>query len=195
MTPRAALALALLLSGCPTVAPPGEPMGQYALTATPVEREACELEEISGAEFSFQAVLSGDRDGGRGWVTLNGYTREGTWDGQVLTSEASASRVFVACGGCATRLVETLSVALLSRSQSDAVQSQCPPNPLDGGVPAPNPDAGLFPPAQSMSGFDSVLVCGELVTYVVAEVEEDGGACDPRCSGCRVRYQLRGDRR
>lgn len=193
------LGFLLTLTACPVPAPPGdERMGQYALTATSVEREACELEEIArdggGYDFTFEAVLTRDSTSDAAYVTLNGYSREGTWDGQVLTAEASASRVFVDCSDCATKLVETISVAVLSRSQNEALQGQCPPNPLDGGVPAPN-DAGVTGPGLAAAGFDAVRLCGELVTRVVAEGTQDGGACDPRCSGCTARYQLRGDRR
>jgi hypothetical protein len=189
----------LLLSACPKPTPPGDQaMGQYTLTATSTEREACELEEMvrdgGGYDFTFDALLTRESTSDRAWVTLNDYSREGTFDGQVFVSEASASRVFVLCE-CSTRLVETLSVALLSRSQSDALSGQCPANPLDGGVPAPDPDAGILAPGPRETSFDSVLLCGELVTRVVADALPDGGACDARCTGCTARYQLRGDRR
>lgn len=191
--------LLLLLAACPVVTPPGdERMGQYGITATSVEREACALQEIArdggGYDFAFEAVLTRESTSDKAWMTLSGYSREGTWDGQVLTTEAAASRVFVDCSECATKLVETISVAVLSRSQNEALQGQCPPNPLDGGVPTAA-DGGISLPGPSSTGYDAVRLCGELVTRVVAEGTQDGGACDPRCSGCSARYQLRGERR
>lgn len=180
-------------------------MGTYALSATdgvkswapdggPSSEGSCELAEITGADFAYEAVFTRDSASSLAWVTLNGYSREGTWDGQVLRSEARASRVFAACESCTTKVVETMTVSLLSRSQNDALSGVCPPDALDGGVPGPN-DAGVLAPGQRATGFDAVRVCGVLETVVVAEGDEDGGACDPKCGGCTVRYQLRGERR
>lgn len=206
MSRAAALLLPLLLAGCPITPPPGDlAMGHYAMSATggaprledgglgrPAECPL--LGEVTGADFDFDAELTRDSASERAWVTLNGYSREGTFDGQVLTSEASANRVFVECSDCTTRVVERMSVAVLSVSQSDALGGVCPENALDGGVVA-NPDAGLFAPGQTSQGYDGVRVCGELTTVVVALGLEDGGACKPECDGCTVRYSLRGDRR
>ena len=92
-------------------------------------------------------------------------------------------------------MVETITVAVLSRSQNDALGGgPCPGNALDGGV-VPNPDAGIFGPGQTTQGYDAVRLCGELTTLVVADGLVDGGACEARCGGCTVHYQLRGDRR
>ena len=209
-----ALALALTWLGCPAKPLPGDTaMGQYAVSATGgeigfvsdagevdagldggVEAPTCQLEEVTAADFDFTAVLTRDSASSSAWVTLNGYTREGTFDGQVLTSTAEASRVFVACAKCSTRVVETISVAVLSRSQNDALGGQCPEDALDGGVVA-NPDAGIIGPGSTSQGYDAVRLCGELTTLVVADGLSDGGACDPKCGGCTVHYQLRGERR
>jgi hypothetical protein len=205
-----ALALALTWLACPAKPLPGDlAMGQYATSATGgaigfvseagsdggmVEVSTCQLEEVTAADFDFTAVLTRDSASDRAWVTLNGYTREGTFDGQVLTSRAEASRVFAACGKCSTRVVETLSVAVLSRSQTDAVGDQCPADALDGGVVA-NADAGITGPGLTSQGYDAVRLCGELTTLVVADGLVDGGPCEPKCGGCTVHYQLRGERR
>lgn len=214
-------AIALLASslwGCPAVPPPGDlPMGQYAVRATggvvgflfdagdqPADAgpdggvppaPQCELVEVTGADFEFNATLTRESTSERAWITLNTYSREGTFDGQVLRTQAEASRVFVACGKCSTRVVETLDVAVLSRSQNEALMGACPENALDGGVPAPNPDAGILPPGKTAQGYDAVRLCGELTTVVVALGQVDGGACERGCGGCTVRYQLRGERR
>lgn len=208
---RGALVLALSCAawlGCPPAPPPGDqPMGSYAMSATGGERGfvsevdagvdgglSCQLVEVTAADFTFDAVLTRESTSERAWVTLTGYSREGTFDGQILTSEASASRVFAACSKCSTRVVETMTVAVLSRSQIEAAGGQCPPHALDGGVASPN-DAGLTGPRQTPQGYDAVRLCGELTTLVVADGLGDGGACDPMCGGCTVRYQLRGERR
>lgn len=191
-------------------------MGQYAMSATSgvvgyspdaagnVNFDAglpnpdggpCSLVEVTATDFSFDAILTRDSASEVAWITLNTYSREGTFDGQVLSSETSATRVFAACGECTTRLVETISVAVLSRSQNEATSAQCPADPLvDGGVPF-NPDAGIVAPGQTSQGYDAVRLCGELTTTVVAVGLSDGGACDRPCGGCTVRHHLRGDRR
>lgn len=206
MSRGAGLLLLLLLAGCPVTPPPGDlPMGQYAIKATGgapllpdggLDRppECPMLEEVTGADFDFDVVLTRESSSQRAWVTLAGYSREGTFDGQVVTSEASANRVFEACSKCSTRVVETISVAVLSTSQSEALGDACPESPLDGGVVA-NPDAGVLPPGKTSQGYDAVRVCGELTTQVVAQGQVDGGACEPQCDGCTVRYSLRGARR
>lgn len=203
---RGALLLALGLSGCPVKPPPGDvAMGQYAVSATGGAPqlpdgglgrppECVDLTEVTGADFSFDAVLSRESTSDRAFITLSGYPREGTFDGQVLTSTAEANRVFEACSKCSTRVVETISVAVLSISQDDVAGGTCPEHPLDGGVGA-FPPAGVFGPGQTAQGYDAVRVCGELTTQVVALGLVDGGACEAPCNGCIVRYQLRGDRR
>jgi hypothetical protein len=213
------VAVAVALLGCPVAPPPGDVhMGEYAMTASqpvvgyvtdagPMFGEdggvlpppQCVLREIVGDggvrdDFTFNAVLTRESASARAWVTLSGYSREGTFDGQVLNSVAEANRVFEQCAKCSTRLVETISVAVLSRSQFAATGDQCPENPLDGGVPV-NPDAGVVLPGETTQGFDGVRLCGELTTRVVALGLVDGGACDPICDGCTMHYQLRGDRR
>lgn len=161
----------------------------------------CGLGEITGADFSFEMTLTGEFTSQRAWLTLGGpfprpfYSRQSTFDGQVLTSQDEASRTFVDCSQCSTRLVEHLAVAVLSRSQLDASGGRCPPDALDGGVPRPNPDAGISGPSQTPQGYDAMRLCGELSTVVIAEGLVDGGACEPKCQGCPVRYQLRGERR
>ncbi len=187
--------LAVLATGCPPSIPPGDqPLGVYAMNANEGELGACELSEVNTNDFGFEATLTRESTSSRAWVTLVGYSREGTFDGQYFSSTGEANRIFAACSECKTRLVETLTVAMLSRSQSDAVGGQCPPNALDGGVPLPN-DAGVTGPQETAQGFDAVRLCGELTTVVVADGLPDGGPCEAKCSGCPVRYQLRGERR
>lgn len=189
------LGAALALSACPPPALPGdEHLGTYAVEATAAER-ACALEEVSGGDFFFDATLTRTSGSAEAFLTLASYSRAATWDGQVFTSEASARRVFAACGACSTRVEERFEVAVLSRSQGEALGHRCPPDALDGGVPAPDADAGLLLPRATALGFDAVRLCGALTTRVVAEGTVDGGACEPQCGACTVRWRLTGERR
>lgn len=187
--------LAVGLAGCPVAPPPGdEQMGLYLVQATGGER-ACELEEMGAADFGFDVALSRFVATGQAFVTLDGVSRSADFDGQVVRSVATASRVFGACRGCNTRLIERLEVAVLSRSQAAAVGGDCPAEPLDGGVPAPSADGGVSLPGPTSEGYDAVRVCGELETRVVADGTADGGACEPRCGACTVKFRLNGARR
>lgn len=187
--------LALGFAGCPVAPPPGdEQMGLYLVQATGGER-ACELEEMSAADFEFDLALSRFVATGQAFVTFDGVSRSGDFDGQVVTSVATASRVFGACRGCNTRLIERLELAVLSRSQAAAVGGECPAEPLDGGVPAPSSDGGIALPGPTSEGYDAVRVCGELETRVVADGTADGGACEPQCGACTVKFRLNGARR
>lgn len=182
-------------AGCPPPPPPGdEDMGLYLVQAAGMAR-ACELDEVSGADFAFDMALSRFVATNQAFVTLDGYSRSADFDGQVVTSVATAPRVFGACGGCNTRIIERVQVALLSRSQAAAAGGQCPAAPLDGGVPAPNLDAGISLPGPTSEGFDAVRACGELEVRVVSDGTADGGACDERCGACTALFSLNGARR
>jgi hypothetical protein len=167
-------------------------MGTFSFRAELLER-ACELDEVSDAGFDFEATFSRDPDAGLAWVTLSGYSRDASWDGQVVRSVAVAERVFIACGGCVTRVVEDLEVSLLSSSQAGVVGFACPAAPLDGGTPRPD-DAGVLAPRAISSGFDSLLACGELRTALDSS-DTDAGSCPGVCRACTSRFGLTGTRR
>jgi hypothetical protein len=91
-------------------------------------------------------------------------------------------------------LVETITLALLSRSQADAVSLNCPADPLGSGTPLPDADAGITAPANTGDGFDAILACGTLTTVLIA-TGQDGGACAAACLGCGSSYVLSGARK
>jgi hypothetical protein len=189
------VALVAMSAGCPPPPPPGdEDMGLYLVEALGQAR-ACELDEVTGADFLFDMAVSRFVATNQAFLTFNGYSRSADFDGQVVTSVATAPRVFGACGGCNTRIIERVQVALLSRSQAAAVGGRCPAAPLDGGVPAPSLDAGISLPGPTSEGFDAVRACGELEVRVVSDGTADGGACDPRCGACTALFLLNGARR
>ena len=189
-------------AACSSTPPPGDfPMGNWSFNASAPVAEACELSEVTGPAdggiqpFAFNGVVTRESTSMRAWLTLAGYSREGTFDGQFFATEASASRVFGLCGECQTRLVETIEVAVLSRSQSDALVGACVFEG-DGGVRVPL-GGGAVPPSQTPMGFDAVRMCGRLTTRVENDgpTMPDAGACPARCAGCRVQFELRGERR
>lgn len=193
--------LSFALLGCPRPAPPGDQsMGSWSVIAEPDEVMAgCQLTEVVHTDggvdtLAFDMTLTRDTSSNAAWMTLAGISREGTFDGQYFSNVAEASRVFTACAKCQMRVIERFDVAVLSRSQADALGG-CPRNVLDFGVvPAAN-DAGITAPMQTPQGFDAVRLCGFISNEVVADGLEDGGACDAKCSGCFVTFLARGERR
>lgn len=200
----------LVLAGCPTLPPPpgGEKLGTYSISAEPVLGDGgadslrpdggawCPLVDVSPAAFRFDAIVTREPATGQAWMTLGGgYPRDAGWDGQVLESVAAVRRLFPSCAACPeTIATETVRVALMSKSQSDAVGGQCPPNPLDGGVPMPG--GAIVGPGQTPAGFDALYACGTMefaVTLSAPAAPESG--CAVGCDDCIVRYVLQGERR
>ena len=191
-----ALAFALAFStGCPdAVEPPGLTLGDYDVNAVPmVDSQTCQLAELLDeagrvASLTFVARLSQDEvDPARAYLTFDGTTRDATYEGFVLTSARSAVRTFAQCDcpkGVTAMFDETMRVVLLSEAQDVAVGGTCPPDALDGGIPA-----GIDGPQRQPGGiFPAQRACGEMVDVLVP-----GEGC--KCAPCRVRYQLSGVRR
>lgn len=183
-------------------------MGSWSVTAPFLEADLtkCKLSEVTPQDgglpspLTFDMTLTRDTTSNAAWMTLSNLSREGTFDGQYFSNVAEATRVFTECSRCQMRMIERLDVAVLSRSQANKLAEtfggECPRNVLDlGVVPAPN-DAGISAPGQTSLGFDAVRLCGFISTEVVADAnDEDGGACDAKCSGCFLTFQARGERR
>jgi len=145
-----------------------------------------------GGTFAFDGTLSWDPTSGQTWFTFQGGTWDAGFDGQNVIASGSAARTFAACCA-AVQLVETMDVALLSVSQTQAVGGGCPANPLDGGVPAPN-DAGITAPGSTPVGFDALLACGTLTDQVA--LGSGAASCDAGlCVACTWRYSVSGVRR
>ena len=166
--------------------PGDEVMGTFSFTAEIVSND-CNFAEVPDSGFGFQGTFSRDRDAGTAYFTVNGISRSAIFDGQYVTSEATAPRQFGACNCTSTILDETLKVALLSTSQVASLPDpgQCPANPLDGGVPIP--DGGILPPASTGRDFDALRACGELTDVVVPDA-----GCS--CSTCRFVSRVQGIR-
>lgn len=193
MTRLLPLAVCAALLGCPENerTPGDENMGTYQFHAEPTSL-ACGLPDIPNNGFDFTGTFSRFRDGGAVFLTLNEIARDAGFDGQVAYSAHSAPRTFAlpdagSCAPCQMRVIETIQVALLSKSQSSAVGDKCPPNPLDGGVPGA--DGGVQLPGSTATGFDSVRACGALSEEITGT-----GTCDPLCA-CLLTYRLTGERK
>ncbi len=189
LTPTLSL---LFLAGCPSANQVlgDEPMGRFKLQASLFSSD-CQLSDVPDGGFAFDAELSRNRGTSQAWLVIGGIARDAGFDGQVATSTHSAPRRFEECGcGDQTLIQETLTVALLSSSQDRALGGACPPSPLDGGVPRPDPDGGIFAPASlEQGGFDAIRACGELVDEVVPA---EGASCS--CPRCTMVFRVEGTR-
>lgn len=185
------LAVALLLPAfaCTEAAAPGELIGNFALVALPDGPgfTDCQLSGLADAGFTFSATLRWEPTDGGAWMVVGPATRDATWDGATFSSTASGTQQFADCQCAQVQVEETVTLALLSRSQATAAGIGCPPNALDGGVPAPDADAGISAPGPTARGFDAVRACGELV-----DVLRPAATC--ACAACTVRYRLQGER-
>ena len=184
-----------------TQVPGSEVMGTFAFssaTGVPSEPSCVLLSDLGGnvaPELHFQAVLSREQETGEAWYTLRGTSHEAGFDGQVVRVVSRAERQFAACipadqperTDCAKVFVEeTLEVALLSRSQNDALAGRCPAEAPWDGIPPPD-GAEIHGPGTTPTGFDAVRACGVLVDRLVPEE----GCCAP----CSVAYRVEGVRR
>ncbi len=172
----------------------GQLIGSFTFSATPVSSD-CSFAAVpplgDGGSFTFDAILSRDPASTKAFMRVGNVERDAGFDGQLFVSQASALRHFIECGSnCdSVTLTETLRVVLLSSSQDTAVGNSCPPNALDGGVPAGSPDGGISPPCPSPDSCDVVRACGELIDVVIP----DGGSC--QCAGCTLSSRVEGERK
>ncbi len=183
----------VLLCACASAAPvPGaELLGTFGLLAEQRQVD-CSLAEVTGFNsFTFAATYSRDPASQTTFLSLRGNSNAAVFDGQVVRSQVSAIRQFSACANCTSQLQEELQLALLSESQSKALQGQCPQEaPL--GSPVVDADAGIVAPGRGAFAFDSTLACG-LLNLSVSSVDEQGTSCAV-CASCRVQYRVTGSR-
>jgi len=196
-----AFALSLACSSAPSL-PGDEAMGTFEFHATPVSQD-CSLGSIPDGGFDFEVTARHNKDNSGTWLLIGGIVGDAGFDGQIVTSVRSAPRAFLQTDGgscnplitdggaitCSMTLTETLTFALLSESQFNALNNACPPNPLDGGIPV---DAGISRPGSTAAGsYDAVQACGTLV-----DSANVSGGCNPACLvPCTLTYSVSGARK
>ncbi|MFZ5471850.1 MAG: hypothetical protein ACOZIN_20665 [Myxococcota bacterium] len=174
--------------------PGDEVMGTFSFQAEELSKD-CQLSDIPEGGFGpFTGTFSRIKGQPEAWLTLGEVSREAVFDGQVVSSTRRAPRRFPECQCDDTEVEETLTVALLSKSQDQEVErlfgaAGCPPSPLDGGVPAPDVDEGIVRPDSTERGFDAVRACGVLVDVVVP-----GQSCQCEMP-CTLTYRILGERK
>jgi hypothetical protein len=139
--------------------------------------------------FDFSGIFSRDSVDGGAWLTVNGFSRSATYDPvtQRYVSVQRSGAPLPSCGETCqgARMEETLSVVVLSVSQSQAMGSQCANLPTDGGLP----DGSV--PGPTVNGYDAEKACGNLkVTFLPGT----SGVCTCTTS-CTAVYGVEGERR
>lgn len=184
------------------IAPPGqEVMGVFAFEGQLLESK-CEFVSSPSQTLQFQAVFSKDVGSEKAYLTYGQLNTEGIFDGQFFESTRKAPRRFdLVCGSGAkcgsTELAENLRVALISKSQDDAIRKVtstpgCPLK-LESILASIQREPGVTPPKKTEQGsFDAVRACGTLANDVVTD-QNDSSCLD--CPPCSMVYRVSGVRR
>lgn len=139
----------------------------------------------SGTTFTFEGTFSKESDGGTGWFTLQGFSRDAGYD-SVAQTVVSTHRASLPVQGCTgAQMDETLRAVLLSNSQNTAVGRSCG-GLVDGGFPV-DLDAGIIPPGPNENGYDVERACGTLTDEFIPVAST---ACKP----CTAVYTVEGER-
>lgn len=135
--------------------------------------------------FRFEGTFSRDADGGTGWLTVQGFSRDAGYDGQTVSSTLRATAPRATCGtGCEdSQIEETLRVMLFSDSQARTLNRDCRRH--DGGVPE-----GTVP-GPTENGYDVSLACGSLTDEFLPGTRN----CNCQPATCKTVYTVQGERR
>ncbi len=150
-----------------------------------------DFSRLQDGGFGFAGTFSRDSVDGGGWFTIDGFSRQATFDAQAqrYTTYHRTTAQLPSCGeGCeGAEIEETMSVVVLSDSQDRRIGSKCA-NLVDGGLPVGD---GLTPPGPTVNGYDAERACGELK---VVFLPGKGSAC--KCvTSCTAVYDVEGKRR
>ena len=136
----------------------------------------------------FEGTFSRTLDGGSGWLTVQGFSRNAEYDGQRVVSLQHVAATLGGCGSTCegAAIEETLDTLLLSSSQDELIGRKCS-GLVDGGVP--QSDGGVEPPGPTPNGYDVQRACGTLMDDFIP------GTKNCTCTqGCRAVYTVEGTR-
>src|SRR5688572_21558399 len=101
--------------------PGKEVMGTFFFTARPLSGN-CSFKEMPDGGFGFVATFSHNPGEGDAFYTFNNTSVDAGLNGQVVAAQQTALRRFEECEcGDRVQVVESIQVALLSKSQMDAL--------------------------------------------------------------------------
>ncbi|MCL2625585.1 MAG: hypothetical protein FWD46_02040 [Cystobacterineae bacterium] len=209
---------------CTTVLPGEVEVGLFDFSASTALIEAeCRPDMADESSFGFKGRFRLESNLSDGYFIYQSIHRTAQFDGQNMVSVYIAERSFISdCEACNTDVVETLNVVLLSKTQNELLNGQCPRPSLREGIlveedesPAESASNELstanrcgivlregipmvdgenvFPPGPIPGGFDAVRACGTLLAHVVVTPSEQG--CPENCYKDDVVYYLEGIRK
>ncbi len=148
-----------------------------------------DFSRLSDGGFDFTGTFSRESRDGGAWLTVNGFSRPALYDAaaQRYVSTQRSGAPVPSCGEAClgAQIEETLSVVVLSDSQSRAMGSRCANLPTDGGLP----DGSV--PGPTVNGYDAERACGNLrVTFLPGT----SGVCNCK-TACTAVYGVEGERR
>jgi hypothetical protein len=138
-----------------------------------------------GGVLRFEGTYSRELDGGRGFFTVQGFSRSAQYEGQKVVTTHKVAATFQSCGtNCqGSQVEETLDALLLSTSQDELIGRKCA-GLVDGGVPE---DGGAQPPGPTPNGYDVQRACGTLTDDFIP------GPSNCTCTKpCRAVYTVEG---
>jgi len=190
------IATFLLLGLSCTASLPGEvDAGLFDFFASTAQEENCKPHRADGDNFTFEGRFRLENNLVDGHFVYRNTHRSAQFNGQNMRSVHEAEHGPVqGCKGCQWRVLETLEVVLLSETQNEAFNGQCPCNALEEEIPV-DEARNIFPPRPVPGGFDAVRACGVLQVRVEPLTEQD---CPQKCreeNEKKMDYYLEGIRR
>jgi hypothetical protein len=148
-----------------------------------------DMSRLTDGGFDFEGTFSRESVDGGAWITVDGFSRVATYDTvtQRYVSTQRSSAPVPSCGEACqgAEIEETLSVVVLSDSQSQSIGDQCEKLASDGGLP----DGSV--PGPTVNGYDAEKACGDLwVTFIPGT----RGTCTCE-KPYTARYGVEGERR
>jgi hypothetical protein len=188
-------AVFLLLGLACTTPLPGEvDAGLFDFRASTAQEENCKPDMSAEGRLEFEGRFRLESNLVDGYFVYRNTHRAARFDGQKMLSVHEAEHSFVeGCENCEMRVVETLEVVLLSESQDEVLENQCPCNALSESIPVDEAQ-NIFPPRPVPGGFDAVRACGTLTARVVTTPLTEQG-CPQDCHQEDVVYYIEGIRR
>ena len=166
---------------------PGEvEAGLFDFWSSIAQKENCKPDMAAEGSFKFEGRFRLKSNLVDGYFVYRSTHRTAQFDGKNMVSEYRTGLSLPnTCENCEQRVVETLKLSLLSESQNEALDNQCPCEAPEAPLPVDEAQ-NIFPPRLAPGGLDVVRACGNLT------VEQD---CPEECRKEVLVYYVEGIRK
>jgi hypothetical protein len=187
--------LLLLGLACATSLPGEVDAGLFEFSAsTALGAEDCKPDMTLEGSLPFEGRFRLESNLVDGYFIYRNIHRTAQFDGQKMVSAYETEHGFLdGCEACNLRVIETLDVVLLSETQNEVLNNQCPCHASSEGIPV-DEGQNIFPPRPVPSGFDAVRACGTLIARVLA-TPLPGQNCPENCHEDDTVYYIEGIRK